>query len=109
MTRNLLLAMTALVTTLPMIAAAQTKATPAAEPIANNPFAQPSTLPFEAPPFDRIKDSDYQPALLAGMAQQRAEIARIANNPAAPTFDNTIVALEKSGRYSNGRATRSAR
>lgn len=65
---------------------------------AANPFAQPSTLPFQAPRFDLIKDQDYQPALDAGMAEQSAEITRIANNPAAPTFDNTIVAIERSGR-----------
>ncbi|WP_442680959.1 M3 family metallopeptidase [Sphingomonas sp. ASY06-1R] len=65
---------------------------------ASNPFARPSTLPFQAPRFDLIKDQDYQPALDAGMAEQSAEITRIANNPAAPTFDNTIVAIERSGR-----------
>jgi len=69
----------------------------AATPVAN-PFAVPSNLPFQAPRFDIIKDKDYQPAIEAGMAEQKAEIARIANNPAAPTFDNTIVALERSGR-----------
>src|ERR1017187_8206079 len=62
-----------------------------------NPFYAPSTLPFEAPPFDKIKDEDYQPAIEAGMAQQQIEIQAIADNPAAPTFDNTIVAMEKSG------------
>jgi len=64
----------------------------------SNPFYAPSTLPFQAPPFDRIKDSDYRPAIDAGMAQQLMEVEAIANNPAAPTFDNTIVALEKSGQ-----------
>ena len=64
----------------------------------SNPFYAPSTLPFQAPPFDKIKDDDYQPAIEAGMAQQQAEIRTIADNPAAPTIDNTIVALEKSGR-----------
>ena len=63
-----------------------------------NPFYAPSALPFEAPPFDRIKDSDFQPAIEAGIAQQQSEIEAIANNSAVPTFDNTIVALEKSGR-----------
>ena len=63
----------------------------------SNPFYAPSTLPFQAPPFDKIKDEDYQPAIEAGMAQQQAEIQAIADNPAAPTFDNTIVAMEKSG------------
>jgi len=63
-----------------------------------NPFYAPSTLPFQAPPFDKIKDSDYQPAFEAGMAQQLKEIEAIANDPAPPTFENTFVALEKSGQ-----------
>ena len=62
-----------------------------------NPFYAPSTLPFQAPPFDKIKDADYQPAIDAGMAQQLKEIQAIADNPAAPTFENTIVAMEKTG------------
>jgi peptidyl-dipeptidase Dcp len=62
-----------------------------------NPFFAPSTLPFQAPPFDKIKDEDFQPAIEAGMAQEEAEIQAIANNPDAPTFENTIVAMEKSG------------
>ena len=65
---------------------------------ASNPFAKPSSLPFQAPRFDLIKDSDYQPAIEAGIAEQAAEMARIANNKAAPTFDNTIGAMERSGR-----------
>src|ERR1700678_1721339 len=65
---------------------------------ANNPFYAPSTLPFHAPAFDKIKDSDYQPAIEAGMAQQLEEIQAIADNPAPPTFDNTFTAMEKSGR-----------
>jgi peptidyl-dipeptidase Dcp len=64
----------------------------------SNPFYSPSTLPFQAPPFDRIKDDDYQPAIEAGMAQQLAEINKIADNPAAPTFENTFAAMERSGR-----------
>ncbi|HEX5183234.1 MAG TPA: M3 family metallopeptidase [Allosphingosinicella sp.] len=63
-----------------------------------NPFAAPSNLPFQAPPFDRIRDSDYQPAFEQGMAEQAAEVRRIADNKAAPTFDNVIAALERSGR-----------
>ena len=63
-----------------------------------NPFYAPSTLPFQAPPFDKIKDTDYQPAIEAGMVQQLTEVEAIANNPAPPTFDNTFVAMEKSGR-----------
>jgi peptidyl-dipeptidase Dcp len=61
-------------------------------------FAKPSPLFLEAPQFDKIKDSDFAPAIYAGMAQQRAEIEAIANNPAPPTFENTIVAMERSGR-----------
>ncbi len=64
----------------------------------SNPFYAPSTLPFQAPPFDKIKDEDYQPAIEAGMAQQLSEIQAIADNPAAPTFENTLVAMEKSGQ-----------
>ena len=67
----------------------------------NNPFYAPSTLPFHAPPFDKIKDSDYQPAIEAGMAEQRQQIQAIANNPAPPTFENTFVAMEKTGQLFN--------
>ena len=74
---------------------ASAQAAPAFGP--SNPFYAASTLPFQAPPFDKIHDSDYQPAIEAGMAQQRAEIEAIANNPAAPTFENTIVAMERTG------------
>ena len=63
-----------------------------------NPFYAASTLPFQAPPFDKIKDSDYQPAIEAGMARQLEEVEKIAENPAAPTFENTLVALEKTGQ-----------
>src|SRR6266566_9810518 len=62
-----------------------------------NPFDKPSTLPFQAPPFDQIKDSDYQPAIEEGMKQELAQIETIANNPDAPTFANTIEAMEKTG------------
>ncbi len=64
----------------------------------SNPFFAPSSLPFQAPPFDKIKDEDYQPAMEAGMAEELKEVQAIANNPAPPTFENTIVAMEKSGQ-----------
>jgi peptidyl-dipeptidase Dcp len=64
----------------------------------SNPFYAESSLPFHAPPFDKIKDTDYAPAIEAGMAQQRAEVRAIDANPAAPTFENTFVPLERSGR-----------
>src|SRR5580704_16773872 len=63
-----------------------------------NPFYAPSALPFHAPPFDKIKDADYQPAMEAGMTQQLAEVKKIADDPAAPTFENTIAAFEKTGQ-----------
>jgi len=63
-----------------------------------SPFYAKSTLPFEAPPFDKIRDADYQPAIEAGMAEQKKEIAAIADNAAAPTFENTFVAMERSGQ-----------
>jgi peptidyl-dipeptidase Dcp len=89
--RSRLLALSALV--------ALVAVTPALAPSApENPLLAPSTLPFQAPPFDKITDSDYLPALQAGMAQQLKEIDAIANNPAPPTFQNTLVAMEKSGR-----------
>lgn len=70
----------------------------AVNPSHENPFATPSTLPLQAPPFDKIKDSDYLPAFIQGMQEQRKEMDIIANNPAAPTFANTIEAMEKTGR-----------
>jgi peptidyl-dipeptidase Dcp len=68
---------------------------------AGNPLMQPSPLPFEAPPFNRIRDADFKPAIDAGIRRERAEILRIADNPAPPTFQNTLVALEASGRLLN--------
>ena len=61
-------------------------------------FKQPSTLPYHAPDFAHITDSDFQPGLEEGMKEQRAEVDAIAANPAPPTFDNTIVALERTGQ-----------
>ncbi len=65
--------------------------------MADNPFAQPSSLPFELPPFDRIHDADFLPAYEAGMAEELRQVGAIAHNPQPPTFDNTIVARERSG------------
>ena len=62
-----------------------------------NPFFAPSKGYLQAPPFDQIKDHDYMPAYREGMRQAKAEIRAIADNPAAPTFENTIVAQERSG------------
>ena len=70
--------------------------TTAAAP-AENALMTASTLPFQAPPFDKLKDADYQPAIEEGMRQHLAEIRKIADNPEAPTFENTIEAMERSG------------
>jgi peptidyl-dipeptidase Dcp len=100
MIRNFLMASAALAVVSTGPAAAATRkasATATATLPASNPFATPSSLPFGTPDFSRIKDSDYLPALLAGMAEQKREVAAIANQTAPPTFDNTVVAMEKSG------------
>jgi len=62
-----------------------------------NPFFAASTLPYQAPPFDKITDADFQPAIEEGMKQQLAEVERIAEQTEPPTFDNTIVAFERTG------------
>ncbi|WP_181106211.1 M3 family metallopeptidase [Xanthomonas arboricola] len=62
-----------------------------------NPFFADSTLPLHYPQFDKITDSDFAPAFDAGMAEQLKEVEKIANQKAKPSFDNTIIALEKSG------------
>jgi peptidyl-dipeptidase Dcp len=77
-------------------ASAAPAAGPALDP--SNPFAKVSTLPFHYPAFDKIKDEHFLPAFDAGMREQLREVAAIANNQAAPTFDNTIVAMERSGQ-----------
>jgi peptidyl-dipeptidase Dcp len=73
-------------------------ASPASLLPASNPFAKESTLPFHYPAFDKITNDDYAPAFKEGMRQHAAEIEAIANNKAAPTFDNTIVAMERAGQ-----------
>ena len=64
---------------------------------ASNPFSKPSALPYGAPEYDKIKTEHFRPALEAGIAQHLSEIEAIANQSEAPTFDNTIVALERTG------------
>lgn len=66
-----------------------------------NPFLTPYDTPFQIPPFERIEISNYLPALKEGIRQQKEEIEAIVNNPQKPTFDNTILAMEKSGELSS--------
>jgi peptidyl-dipeptidase Dcp len=77
---------------------AKTKPQPTTVSNHANPFFADSPLPLHYPQFDRIKDSDFAPAFDRGMADQLKEIEAIAGNPAKPTFDNTIIEMEKSGR-----------
>lgn len=83
-----------------MAAAAEASAVGVAPamPEATGYFAQESTLPFQAPDFTQIEDDDFLPAIRQAMAIHNAEIAAITANPEAPTFENTIVALETSGQ-----------
>jgi peptidyl-dipeptidase Dcp len=64
----------------------------------SNPFSSMSTLPYQAPALDKIKNSDFEPALDAGMREKLEEVDRIVNTPDSPTFQNTLIALEKAGQ-----------
>ncbi len=64
----------------------------------DNPVLADSSLPFGAPEFAKYQSTDYEAAFMEGLAEQRAEIDAVANNTEAPTFDNTIAALERSGK-----------
>jgi peptidyl-dipeptidase Dcp len=66
--------------------------------MADNPLLMESTLPYHVPPFDKIKDEHFAPAMEAGMREQLKEVEAVANNSEKPTFENTIVALERTGR-----------
>ena len=76
---------------------AQPKADSPSELPADNVFAAPSSLDFHAPAFDKVRLEHYQPAFMLGMQQQLEEMDAIAAQKDAPTFENTIVAIEKSG------------
>jgi peptidyl-dipeptidase Dcp len=73
-------------------------AQPAQPASGDNPLFTLSPLPLQYPPFDKVRDEHFAPALDKGMAEHLAEVQAIADNPAAPTFDNTIVAMERAGR-----------
>ena len=80
-----------------LLNAAQITAVFAAD-LKDNPLSAESVLPYQYPPFDKIKDDHFVPAIQVGMRDQLKEIEPIANNSETPTFDNTIVALERTGR-----------
>src|ERR671933_954496 len=71
---------------------------PSAAPSADNPLLEPSRLPLQLPPFAEITLEHCREAMLAGMTEQRAEVAAIVGATEPPTFENTVVALERSGR-----------
>src|SRR5438552_3145421 len=66
--------------------------------MADNPLLSESSLPYHIPPFDKIKDEHFEPAIEAGMREELNEVEAVANNSEKPTFENTIVALERTGR-----------
>lgn len=83
------------------VPAAAPAASQSPAPAAANPLLSASTLPFQAPPFDKIKDADYLPAFEEGMKQHLAEIRKIADNAEPANFANTIEAMERSGETLN--------
>src|SRR6516165_4614553 len=89
---------TAYLLTVPaLLTAFQITAVSTADPN-DNPLMSESALPFHYPPFDKIKDEQFAPAIEAGMRDQLKEIEPIINNSEKPTFENTVVALERTGR-----------
>jgi len=74
------------------------KSAPSSPVASDNPLLVESTLPYHVPPFDKIKDEHFAPAMEAGMREQLKEVEAVANNSEKPTFENTIVALERTGR-----------
>ena len=79
-----------------LLNAAQITAVSAADP--DNPLLKESALPYHYPPFDKIKDAHFVPAIEAGMREQLKEVDVVANNSEKPTLENTVVALERTGR-----------
>src|SRR5690348_13954738 len=94
MNKQLLSLATLLTMTSSMLAAPKSNA----PDLKNNPFAKESALPLHYPPFDKIKNSDFLPAIEAGMAEELKEMNAIAASADKPTFENTIVAMDKAGR-----------
>ena len=89
------------ITTIALLGACQTQTEQAETQASDNPFFQEWDTPFEVPPFDQIKDEHYMPAFEKGMEDNLAEIDVIVNNPEAPTFENTLEELERSGKLLN--------
>ena len=91
----------ALLVTMPMQAASPTPRAAKGKPAAassDNPLLVESTLPYKMPPFDKIKNEHYGPAFAQAIVENLKEVDAIANNSEEPTFENTLVAMERSGR-----------
>ena len=88
-----------------MAAQPETSNPQASNPQTSHPFFAESPLPLHYPQFDKISDADFAPAFDRGMTEELAEVAAIADNPAPATFDNTLVALQQTGKLL-GRATK---
>jgi peptidyl-dipeptidase Dcp len=92
------LGLAACASTNPATPAPETSTMPAVAKAAINPLVELSPLPYHYPQFDKYRNEDFMPAFEIGMKEGRAEIDRIAGNPEAPSFDNTIIAMERSGQ-----------
>ena len=101
MSKRLLHVITLSIITLASCTSKQEQQIQQPNPVEENPFLTEYTTPFQVPPFDKIENSHYLPAFEAGIAQQQAEIDSIVNNPATPTFENTILPYDKSGEILN--------
>jgi peptidyl-dipeptidase Dcp len=98
-TRRIAAVLFALISIIFMAAQELTTTSATADAASPNPLLAPWTGPYGGvPPFDKVKISDFKPALQAAMTENLDEVDAIANNPEAPTFENTIVALERSGK-----------
>ena len=96
MKKNLILILLAFGLLFP--ACSKTSETPAEAPATDNPFFAEYDTPFKVPPFDIIKPENFVPAYEKGMEQQKAEIEKLVSNSDPPTFDNTVVALDRSSK-----------
>ena len=92
---------TLLMTAVTTMLMAQLSPQEAAQIKANNPLVKPWNTPYQTPPFNSIKTEDYKPAILFALDEAKKDVNQIISNPEKPSFENTIIALEKSGSLLN--------